>query len=249
VNEATPESPGRRHLLRAVGVRVDARPVPLLEPTSLAVRDGERLLVAGEPGHGHTALALALGGRLKVDGGFVELDGSRSGRALRRAVALVDVPGVSEPDPVLPLGTVVAEELAMAGLPTRHGAVGDYLDERGLGHLAGSPLEAVPTGPRLRVLAGLAARRPGVLAVVTTVPDRFGGDPADWWALAGELAAAGLAVVVTCTDASALQLASASWAHPWSGPSPVALGSAHAPGTRTPATRTPATRPLEETLP
>jgi hypothetical protein len=147
------------------------------------------------------------------------------------------------------LGTVVAEELAMAGLPTRHGAVGDYLDERGLGHLAGSPLEAVPTGPRLRVLAGLAARRPGVLAVVTTVPDRFGGDPADWWALAGELAAAGLAVVVTCTDASALQLASASWAHPWSGPSPVALGSAHAPGTRTPATRTPATRPLEETLP
>jgi hypothetical protein len=241
-------------MLRAVGVRVDARPLPLLEPTSLAVRTEERVLVAGEPGHGHTALALALGGRLKVDAGFVELDGSRSGRALRRGVALVDVPGVSEPDPVLPLGTVVAEELAMADLPTRHGAVREYLEERGLGHLAGAPLEAVPPGPRLRVLAGIAARRPGVLAVVATVPDRFGGDPADWWDLAGELAAAGLAAVVTCTDASALQLTSASWARPWSGPFPVALGSARTPVTRAASTRissarTPSTRPVEETSP
>lgn len=32
------------------------------------------------------------------------------------------------------------------------------------------------------MLAGIAAQRPGVLAVVTTVPDRFGGDPVDWWA-------------------------------------------------------------------
>ena len=228
------------HLLRAVGVRVDARPLPLLEPTTLAVRSGERLLVAGEPGHGHTALALALGGRLKVDAGSVELDGSRSGRALRRAVALVDVPGVSEPDAVLPLRTVVAEELAMAGLPTRHGAVQDFLDERGLGALAHRPLEAVPPGPRLRVLAEIASRRPGLIAVVTTVPDRLGGDPADWWSLAGELAATGLAVVVTCTDASALQVTSASWSHPWSGPAPVALGSA---GTA------PSHLPLEESLP
>jgi hypothetical protein len=239
MNDPTPGASGRKHLLRAVGVRVDTRPVPLLEPTSLAVRTGERLLVSGEPGHGHTALALALGGRLKVDGGFVELDGSRSGRALRRAVALVDVPGVSEPDPVLPLATVVAEELAMAGLPTRHGAVRAFLDERGLGSFAGAPLESVPPGPRLAVLAGIAARRPGVLAVVTTVPDRWGGDPADWWGLAGELAVEGLLVVVTCTDASALQVAAAPWAHPWSGPPPVALGSAG----------TPSTRPLEETVP
>ena len=164
-------------------------------------------------------------------------------------IALVDVPGVSEPDPVLPLRTVVAEELAMAGLPTRHGAIGDYLDAQGLGHLATTPLEALPPGPRLRVLAGIAARRPGVLALVTTVPDRFGGDPADWWGLAGDLAADGLAVVVTCTDASALQLTSASWAHPWSGPAPVALGSAGAHSSGTEPTRTPFTRRLEETLP
>ena len=121
-------------------------PVPLLEPTTLAVRSGERLLVAGEPGHGHTALALALAGRLKVDAGSVELDGERSGRRLRRAVALVDVPGVSEPDAVLPLRTVVAEELAMAGRSTRRGAVQAFLDERGMGHLAHAQLEAVVVG-------------------------------------------------------------------------------------------------------
>jgi len=214
------------HELRAVGVRVDARPVRLLEPTSLAVRSGERLLVAGEPGHGHTALALALAGRLHVDAGSVELDGDRTGRRLRRAVALVDVPGVSEPDDVLPLRTVVGEELAMADRPTRSGAVQAYLDQRGLGHLAGHQLEAVPPDVRTAVLTELAAARPGVLALVLTVPDRFGGDPRTWWQLAGEYASAGYAVVVTCTDASAYQLTTAEWAHPWTDPAPVALGSA-----------------------
>jgi alpha-D-ribose 1-methylphosphonate 5-triphosphate synthase subunit PhnL len=214
------------HELSAVGVRVDARPVPLLEPTTLAVRSGERLLVAGEPGHGHTALALALAGRLHVDSGHVELDGDRSGRRLRRAVALVDVPGVSEPDQVLPLQTVVAEELAMAGRSTRHGAVRTFLSERGLDRFAAQRLEAVPADVRTGVLTEIAASRAGVLVLVLTVPDRFGGDPQDWWQLAGEYASAGYAVVVTCTDAGAYQLTSADKSHPWTDPAPVALGSA-----------------------
>jgi energy-coupling factor transporter ATP-binding protein EcfA2 len=233
-----------RHVLAATGVRVDARPMALLEPTSLTVRSGERLLVAGEPGHGHTALALALGGRLRVDAGAVELDGKRSGRLLRRSVALVDVPGVSEPDAVLPLGSVVAEELAMAGLPTRHGAVGAFLAARGMEHLASFPLEAVPPAARVRVLAEIAAQRPGVVALVLTVPDRFGGDPRAWWGLAAELAAVGYAVVVTCTDASALEVTGAPWSHPWTGPAPVALGSAHAVPPRAAARP-----PFEESLP
>lgn len=216
------------HVLEAVGVRVEARPVPLLEPTSLAVRTGQRLLVAGQPGHGHTALALALGGRLRVDAGYVELDGSRSGRLLRRAVALVDVPGVSEPDAILPLRTVVAEELAMADRPARHADVQAFLDERELGHLAQAQLDAVPPAARQRVLAEIAASRPGVVVLVLTVPDRFGGEARSWWELAGGLTSAGHAVVVTCTDATAYELTTAAWAHPWSNPRPVALGSAAA---------------------
>jgi hypothetical protein len=215
------------HLLEAVGLRVDARPVPLLEPTSLVVHSGERLLVAGDPGHGHTALALALAGRLPTDAGYVELDGDRAGGRLRRSVALVDVPGVSEPDDVLPLRTVVAEELAMAGRSTRHSsrrAVDAFLHERGVGHLAGRPLEVAPPDVRTAILTEIAASRPGVLVLVLTVPDRFGGDPQAWWQLAGEFAGAGYAVVVTCTDASAYQLTTAEWAHPWTDPRPVALG-------------------------
>src|SRR5206468_12598875 len=118
--------------------------------------------VAGEPGHGHTALALVLAGRLKVDAGFVELDGERTGRRLRRAVALVDVPGVSEPDDVLPLRTVVAEELAMAGRSTRRGAVQAFLEERGLDRFAAHRLEAVPADVRTGLLTEIAALRPGV---------------------------------------------------------------------------------------
>lgn len=214
------------HELSAVRVSVDARPVPLLEPTSLAARTGERLLVAGEPGSGHTALALALGGRLHVDAGHVELDGDRSGRRRRRAMALVDVPGVSEPDNVLPLRTVVAEELAMADRSTRRRAVRTFLEERRLDGFARHRLEAVPPEVRTRLLTEIAASRPGVLALVLTVPDRFGGDPRAWWQLAGEYASAGYVVVVTCTDATAYQLTTAEWAHPWTDPAPVALGSA-----------------------
>ena len=45
-------------------VRVDGRREPMLEPVDLVWRTGEAVLVAGEPGHGHTALALVATGRL-----------------------------------------------------------------------------------------------------------------------------------------------------------------------------------------
>jgi hypothetical protein len=161
-----------------------------------------------------------------VDAGYVALDGDRGGRRLRRAVALVDVPGVSEPDHVLRLRTVVGEELAMAGRSTRRGAVRTFLEERGLDRFGGQRLEAVPAEVRTGLLTEIAASRPGVLGLVLTVPDRFGGDPQAWWQLAGEYARAGLLVVVTCTDATAYQLTTAEWAHPWTDPAPVALGGA-----------------------
>lgn len=189
--------------LVARGVRVDARPLPLLGPTDVTVRQGHRVLVEGDPGHGHTALALALAGRLRTDAGSVELDGDATPRRLRHAVALVDVPGVSEPDGGLPLSTVVGEELALAGRPAGRSAVRDRLAVEGLADLAGTAVEAVPSDARTRLLAGLAAARPGVQFLVLTVPDRFGTPPRTWWDLAGELAVAGFGVVVTCTTSSA----------------------------------------------
>src|SRR5690348_12514875 len=101
--------------VRVHGLAVDGRHGPLLEPTDLHVGPGGRLLVTGEPGHGHTAFALALAGRLAPTAGRVLIDGGADPADQQRAVALVDTPGVTEPDDVLPLSVVVGEGLAMAG--------------------------------------------------------------------------------------------------------------------------------------
>jgi hypothetical protein len=109
---------------------------------------------------------------------------------------------VTEPDDVLPLGTVVGEGLAMAGRRAGRAAVHDFLRDRDLDHLAARRLEMVPVTDRTRVLTDLAALRPDVGAVVLTAPDRHGAPPRTWWSLAEDLAARDLAVVVTCTHTS-----------------------------------------------
>ncbi|MGV8966085.1 MAG: ATP-binding cassette domain-containing protein [Cellulomonas sp.] len=189
-------------------VAVDGRHGPMLTPTSLTLRSGERMLVVGEPGHGHTALALAATGRLRASSGTVALDGSstailRVERALREATAVVDVPGISEPYEALPLSTLVAEELGFAGRRSYPKDVTAWLVAHDL--LADAPrrVERLPALVRTTVLAELAAERPGIGALVLVLPDRHGGHPREWWALAGTLARRGLAVLVQCTPAAA----------------------------------------------
>ncbi|WP_051797316.1 AMP-binding protein [Catenuloplanes japonicus] len=187
-------------------VAIEARAVAatgMLRPTSIGVVAGRRVAVAGPPGHGHTALALALGGRLDPDSGEVTLDGVRDGRRLRAAVALVDVPGISEPDEMLPLAAVVGEELSLARAKAGRRAVREWLDRHGALVYAETRTEHVPGPVRTRVLAELAALRPGVSVLVLTLPDRHTGGPGSWWDLAGVFAARGYGVVVQCTDTSA----------------------------------------------
>ena len=190
-------------LLSAHAVRVGTSTHPLLPETTLELRAGSVLVAVGAPGHGHTALALALAGRLRLDEGSVDLDGETSPEVLQRAVALVDVPGVSEPDGTLPLRTVVGEELAVAGLPASRRDVLAWLTERGLDPLATSRFEDVPAAHRTRVLAELAARRPGVRYLVVPLPERHGHGPAAWAEQAGRLAAAGVGVLITATHVAA----------------------------------------------
>ena len=93
-------------------VQVEGRRAPLLETTSLTLSSGECVLLAGEPGHGHTALALVATGRLAPFSGTVALvedDGTTTTTVpadLRRVTAVVDVPGISEPDEALSVGDV-----------------------------------------------------------------------------------------------------------------------------------------------
>ena len=187
----------------ADGIAVDGAHAPLLQPTSFGLQSGQVQLAAGLPGEGHTALALVAGGRMRADRGLVQLDGNAATAPLRRAVAIVDTPGVSEPDGPLRLATVVGEELAMARRPTGRRAVSEWLAEHDASEHAATRLEDVPGHVRLRLLAELAAARPGVRALVMTVPDRHGGDPRWWWELACGHAMRGTAVLVTCLDISA----------------------------------------------
>ena len=191
------------HVLRATSIELYGSTRFLLEPTSLAVRSGEVVVVVGEPGHGHTALALALGGRLRVDGGWVSLDDYADPKDLQRMVALVDVPGVSDPDDAVPLMTVVGEEMAMAGLRASRRAVRKWLQGQGIADLAEHRIDEIPGAVRTRVLAGLAACREGVRFLVLVLPERLGGLPGGWMSTASALADIGFGVIVTASPTAA----------------------------------------------
>ncbi|PFG44428.1 hypothetical protein ATJ88_3152 [Isoptericola jiangsuensis] len=188
-------------------VTVDGRREPMLATMDLGWSTREAVLVAAEPGHGHTALALVATGRLAPSSGRVLVDGVEARpAALRAASAVVDVPGVNEPDDALTLADVVAEGLALAGRRSRPRDVRQFLDERALSGERGRRVDQLPAPVRTAVLAGLATADPAVRFVVLTLPDRHGGDPADWWDLARGLAADGLGVLVECTRSSARDL-------------------------------------------
>ncbi|WP_328331811.1 hypothetical protein OHA70_12400 [Kribbella sp. NBC_00382] len=189
--------------LKAHAISVQGPHAPMLHATSIRVSDHQLVLLAGYPGPGHVALALGLSGRLKPNGGDVQLDGDTSGRLLRQRVAVVDTPGITEPDDALPVRTIVGEELAIAGRKAGRKAVDAWLTEHDWAAFAERRFEHLPVGVRTEMLAELTVARPEVKFVILTMPDRLGGDPHDWYAVGRELASRGYGVVITCADASA----------------------------------------------
>jgi hypothetical protein len=189
--------------LEATGISVHGPHAPMLDATSVRLADHQVVLLTGYPGPGHVAAALGLSGRLKPDTGTVRLDGSADLAQLRRRVAVVDAPGITEPDDALPVQTVVGEELAIAGRKAGRKAVLAWLDEHAAAEHAGKRFEHLPIDVRTRLLAELTVARPDVQVVILTMPDRHGGDPQDWFELGRELAGRGYGVVITCAEASA----------------------------------------------
>ncbi|PXY24799.1 ABC transporter ATP-binding protein [Prauserella coralliicola] len=177
-------------------VSLDGPHGTLLPETSLTVSSGEFAVVHGDPGTGITAFSLALAGRLHPTTGTVTVDGAADPGRLRELVAVVDSPGVSEPDEMLPLRVVVAEELALAGRPASAAAVTDWLAGRDLSAYARTRFENLSAEPRTRLLTDLAASRPNVGMLVLDRPDRHTSDVDSWWMLAHEHAERGRAVVV-----------------------------------------------------
>lgn len=188
--------------LEATGISAQGPHAPMLDATSVRVADHQVVLLAGYPGAGHVAAALGLSGRLKPDTGIVRLDGNADPAVLRRRVAVIDAPGITEPDDALPVQTVVGEELAIAGQKAGRKAVLEWLNAHDAAEHADKRFEHLPFAVRTRLLAELTVARPDVKFVIFTMPDRHGGDPHEWYALGRELAGRGYGVIITCADAS-----------------------------------------------
>ena len=185
--------------VRADQVSVDGPHGTLLPPTSLTVESGQLAIVHGEPGVGITAFGLALAGRIKPTTGTVTLDdamATASATKLRDLVAVIDAPGVSEPDDALPVRVVVGEELALAHRPANKDAVARWLTENDAAAFANLRFESLTAQVRTRLLTTLAASREGIKMLVLDTPDRHTSDVDSWSVLAREHAERGLAVVV-----------------------------------------------------
>ncbi|WP_183086340.1 hypothetical protein [Mycetocola tolaasinivorans] len=167
-----------------------------LPDTSLVLQTGTATFARAETEQRPTVLGLIAAGRMRPDTGTVLIDGTVDSSRIRREIALVDAPIVSEPAGNVAVSQVVAEELMFAGLKSHPIAVGRTLDEFGLRDRAGTDIADLAPGDRIRLLTNLATRRPGVTGIVLVSPDRHGGDPETWWRIARELAAQNLAVLV-----------------------------------------------------
>lgn len=173
-----------------------------LPPTEVHLASGTAVFVEAETAQRPTVLGLIVTGRMRPDSGEVTIDGAPDARALRRRLALVDAPEVSEPHGDVRLADVVAEELMFAGRPRGPFAVRRVLEDLGVAQHARTPMADLPPGARVRVLCELALDRPGTDGLVLVSPDRHGGDPSEWWAIACDLASRGAAILVIAGLAS-----------------------------------------------
>lgn len=182
----------------------------VLPPTSATFETGRASLARAETEQRPTVLGLIASGRMRPDSGSVTIDGTTDYAAMRRRIALIDAPDVSEPASDVTVGGIVAEELMFAGRASHPVAVNRCLRELDASEWARHSIGTVPPTVRIRLLAELALLRKGVDALVIVSPDRHGGDPVEWWRFARELAGRDKAVLVVAGDASAAAIAAAS---------------------------------------
>ena len=154
-----------------------------------------------------TVLGLIAAGRMTPDTGTVRIDGVPDRAALRRRVALVDAPEVSDPAPNVTVAGIVAEELMFAGRPASPRAVKRWLTSHDAASLARRPIADVAPADRIRLLMELAILRPDVEGLVLVSPDRHGGHPERWWQIAAGFAERGTSVLVIAGAASGAVLA------------------------------------------
>ena len=176
-------------MLSAHQLQAKGRRDPLLPPTSVTVARGELLLVTGDRQDQRTALSLLLSGRMKATEGQLSWDGSSRTRQLRLSAALVDSPGVNEPEEHLSVRDLVTEDLAL--VPRRYrGALlsGPWLKVNRFEDIAGLWTEQLDPERRLELLTALALANPRTDLLVVDSPDRHSADDLTWLPRLRELA-------------------------------------------------------------
>ncbi|MCM3778536.1 hypothetical protein [Microbacterium hydrocarbonoxydans] len=177
-----------------------------LPATSLEFHTGAVRFALAETEQRPTVLGLIASGRMRPETGRVTIDGAADNRMLRRTVALVDAPDVSDPHPDIALAGVVGEELMFAGLGATPLHARRWLSQLGYGDLASMPIGNVDPAARVRILCELAVLRDGTRAIVLVAPDRHGGSPDGWWRIAMEFADRGYAMLVIVGGSAAVAL-------------------------------------------
>lgn len=177
-----------------------------LPSTSLEFHTGAVRFALAETEQRPTVLGLIASGRMRPETGRVTIDGTTDNRMLRRTVALVDAPDVSDPHPDIALAGVVGEELMFAGVGATPIHARRWLNQLGFGELAAAPIGTVDPAARVRILCELAVLREGTRGIVLVAPDRHGGSPDGWWRIAMEFADRGYAMLVIIGGSAAVAL-------------------------------------------
>ena len=177
--------------------------IPIIEPTSLRIKQSDLMLIVGETEVSQVSFALSLAGRMKLSSGSVKIDNEENPELLQEMVALVDVPNISEPDDVMKLEMIVGEELAIAGRKAMPKHVRAFLQQNKISKYAKETFETLPNKIRYDVLMKLASIRPNTKVLLLVEPDRLGGKPEIWWRIAKKYNKLGFTVVVQCRESSA----------------------------------------------
>lgn len=210
-------------MLSVQQLHVKGRRDDLLPPTSLQAGRGELILVAGGHQDQRTALALTVSGRMKPDAGRIGWDSSPRIKARRLASALVDSPGVNEPEQHLSVGDLVTEDLAL--IPRRYrGALlsSPWLKVHSFEDIADLWTEQLAPDRRMELLTALALANPHTDLLVVDSPDRHSTQAADWLPRLEQLAYdAGRPLAVVATVAALPPS--------WAGPAAVIGNAVHRP--------------------
>jgi len=177
-----------------------------LPTTSLEFHTGAVRFAIAETEQRPTVLGLIASGRMRPETGQVTIDGVPKTKEIRRRVALVDAPDVSDPHADITLAGVVGEELMFAGVGATPLHARRWLTQLGFHELASVPIGNIDPAARVRILCELAVLREGVDGVVLVSPDRHGGSPDGWWRIAGEFADRGYAMLVIVGGSAAVAL-------------------------------------------